>query len=100
MPDKEPPEMPGWLTALAARGTPKEIAGNSPLWLADPDGIWLIRTGWIDVFAVPMLPGGLPGPRRHLFRAVIGGLLCGMAALEGQGRPRLLAVGAPGAEVV
>src|SRR5436309_3575948 len=91
--------MPDWLIALAVQGTPREVAGNSPLWLDDPDSVWLIRNGRLDVFAVPRLPGGLLGARRHLFRSSIGGLLCGVAALDPT-RPRLLAVGGPGSEVV
>jgi NHLM bacteriocin system ABC transporter ATP-binding protein len=97
--------IPDWLMALAEQGTPREVAGNSPLWLDDPDSVWLIRAGWIDVFSVSSLPGDLPGARHHLYRATIGGLLCGIASSlstisEGQDRPRLLAVGGPDSEIV
>ena len=87
------------VTALAAQGTPEKIAGDTPLRLDAPDSVWLIRAGWIDVFAVPSVPAGVPVARRHLFRVNVGCLLCGV---EGPGPepPRLLAVGGPGSEVV
>lgn len=88
-----------WLTALAEQGTPREIAGNTPLWLDDPNSVWLVCAGRIDVFAVPSLPEGRHGARRYLFRVTPGGLLCGVSQSEGD-RPRLLAVGGPGSEIV
>jgi NHLM bacteriocin system ABC transporter ATP-binding protein len=91
--------MPDWLAALAEQGTRRELAGNTPLWLDAPESVWLIRAGRIDVFAVPSLPQGVPVARRHLFRVSVGCLLCGVV-VDGHDRPRLLAVGGPGSEVV
>jgi len=91
--------MPEWLAALAEQGTPREVAGNTPLWLDAPESVWLIRAGRIDVFAVPAVPVGVPVARRHLFRVSVGCLLCGVV-VDGPDRPRLLAVGGPGSEVV
>jgi NHLM bacteriocin system ABC transporter ATP-binding protein len=90
--------MPDWLSALADEGTTREVAGNAPLWLDDPDSAWLVRSGPVDVFAVPPPHDGVAGARRHLFRAEVGQLLCGVAGP--QDRPRLLAVGGPGSQVV
>jgi NHLM bacteriocin system ABC transporter ATP-binding protein len=99
MPESSENTMPEWLLALAAEGRRQEVAGNTPLWLDAPNSVWLIRAGWIDVFAVPSLPDGDPVARHHLFRLGVGGLLCGVVD-DGQERPRLLAVGGPGSEVV
>ena len=52
--------MPDWLVALAGQGTPRELAGNTPLWLDAPESVWLIRAGRIDVFAVPSFPVKFP----------------------------------------
>ena len=100
MPESEKqPVIPEWLAALADQGTPKQVAGNTPLWLDAPESVWLIRAGRIDVFAVPSPPDGVPVARRHLFRVSVGSVLCGVV-VDGPDRPRLLAVGGPGSEVV
>ena len=78
--------MPEWLAALAEQGTPREVAGNTPLWLDAPQSVWLIRAGRIDVFAVPTVPVGVPVARRHLFRVSVGCLLCGVVG-RGTGSP-------------
>ncbi len=100
MPESEKqPVIPEWLAVLAEQGTPKQVAGNTPLWLDVPESVWLIRAGRIDVFAVPSPPDGVPVARRHLFRVSVGSVLCGVV-VDGPDRPRLLAVGGPGSEVV
>jgi len=72
----------------------ERVAGNRPLLLADPDAAWVVETGYIHVFAVPIEHGVPAGAREYLFSVEPGGALFGIAPDEsGSG---LLAVGTPG----
>jgi NHLM bacteriocin system ABC transporter ATP-binding protein len=88
----------GWLEVFAAEGAAREVAGNSPLPLDDPAGVWLVVAGAVDVFAVPLRAGRPAGPRVHLLRVEAGGLLLGAAAGPAE-QPGLLAVGLAGSRV-
>lgn len=81
---------------FSTEGTPVEIRGNRPLFLNDPDKIWFIQAGSVDIFYVPVEGGEPVGPRRHLFRALRGEALFGFdfdPLGKGVG---VLAVGPPG----
>ncbi|HEX6041342.1 hypothetical protein, partial [Longimicrobium sp.] len=84
-------------TTLAALpgGTPHPAAGNRPLRL-DPDALWIVREGRIDIFATRLDADGEPtGRRRHLFRLEAGDPVFGLGEDPAGGRA-LLAIGAPG----
>jgi NHLM bacteriocin system ABC transporter ATP-binding protein len=83
------------LEQFTAAATPREVAGNNPLPLDDPDGVWLVTAGRLDVFALPPSRDGVAGARVHLFRVETGQLLFGV----GQADVALLAVGNPGSQV-
>jgi NHLM bacteriocin system ABC transporter ATP-binding protein len=72
------------------QGEEVTLAGNAPLFLDAPPGLWIVEAGAVDVFAVPR---GETGPRTHLRSAARGELLCGFET----GAPSsLLAVGSSG----
>lgn len=76
---------------------PREVTGNQPLPLDDPDIMWMVSAGTLDVFAVPLRDGQASGARVHLFRAQTGQSLFGLKAnVDGHG---LVAIGLPGARV-
>jgi NHLM bacteriocin system ABC transporter ATP-binding protein len=74
------------------------VAGNQPILLDDPETVWVVFTGHVEVFAVRVEGGRAVGGRRHLFRADAGVALFGMD-LPGQ-RVGLLASGAPGTQLL
>ena len=78
---------------LLQLGEERIIGANAPLMLQDPDQVWWIAEGTVDVFAVaqgqrPRLPdradddvdsdGYISGPREHLYRAEGGQLFFGI----------------------
>ncbi|HLY28793.1 MAG TPA: NHLP bacteriocin export ABC transporter permease/ATPase subunit, partial [Aggregatilineales bacterium] len=53
--------------------------GNEPILLTDPEEIWLVYNGQVDVFAATFREGQPYGARHHLFRAYYGQALFGMS---------------------
>jgi NHLM bacteriocin system ABC transporter ATP-binding protein len=86
---------------LLTAGTPRALQANAPLLLGDAESIWLIASGSIDVFAVPIRDGRPAGARMHLFRTQLGQALFGMnldgsaIALEAVGLPHSGVVALP-----
>ncbi|MDX2213493.1 MAG: NHLP bacteriocin export ABC transporter permease/ATPase subunit [Oculatellaceae cyanobacterium bins.114] len=60
--------------------TPKShrLRGNQLLLLDDPQRVWLIQSGSLVVFAVPLKRGIAEGERRYLFHVTVGQALFGM----------------------
>ncbi len=90
------------LDAIANEGTAREVTGNSPLLLVDPESAWLVTAGRVDVFAVPLRGGEPAGARVHLCRVEAGQLLFGMSGLTSVAVERmgLVAAGGPDCRVV
>lgn len=90
--------MPSYLEVFKTEGEIDELAGNNPLLLDDPETVWLVGSGRVEVFAVPLRHGEPSGARRHLFRVEAGQLL-----FSTQRGPDdawgLVAVGVPQAQV-
>ena len=77
-----------------------EVAGNRPLLLDDPDAVWLVAGGKVDLFAVELGPGNLDGARRHLRRLERGDALLGVDLGPAASALRLEARGTPGTRVL
>jgi len=56
-----------------------QLKGNTPLWLKDPDVVWIVESGSVAVFAIRIIAGELDGVRRHLFNVYPGEALFGTA---------------------
>ncbi|MCM2256100.1 MAG: NHLP bacteriocin export ABC transporter permease/ATPase subunit [Vicinamibacteria bacterium] len=83
-------------TLLEAHGEEIEVSGNHPLLLADPEAVWHVSRGHVEVFSIGVLNGAPAGSRRHFFSAPEGDVLLGLDPVEqGQGLG-LLAVGVTG----
>jgi hypothetical protein len=72
--------------------------GNKPFLLNDPDAVWLVESGSVNVFAVSAENNEAVGLRHYLFRADANQMLLGMA-LDGR-NIGLLAVAALGTELL
>ncbi len=89
------------IAELAARsGTSVPCAGNLPVKLDDPDSVWFIDRGAVDLFYVEFKDGVEQAAPQHLLRRESGNLLPGVAPDEqGDGkdtRLSLIAKGLPG----
>lgn len=58
----------------------REVKGNEPLLLNDPEMIWTVKSGSLAVFAVPMQAGAIAGERHYLFTVTAPAALFGVAA--------------------
>ena len=71
------------LVELAARsGTTVPCAGNLPVAIDDPDSVWFIQEGAVDLFMVEFKDGVEQAAPHHLLRRDSGGLLPGVASDE------------------
>ncbi len=78
-----------------------QLKGNQPILLNDPAAVWLIRTGSLAVFTVPLKDGFPDGARQHLFSAQAGEALLGMAPTAGSAASRgLMAVALEATDLV
>ena len=89
------------IAGLAERsGTPVPCAGNLPVRLDDPDSVWFIDRGTVDLFLVEFRDGVEQAAPQHLLRRESGGLVPGVAADEqDEGKDTtlsLIAKGLPG----
>lgn len=80
---------------LGGEGPPQELAGNVPLSLDENEGGWLVVSGQVDVFAVPLVDGKATGARSHLLRAGVGEMVCGTRRMLADEPVALIAVGGP-----
>ena len=89
------------LAGLAGRcGTSVRCAGNLPVKLDDPDSVWFIAEGTVDLFLVEFRDGVEQAAPQHLLRRESGRLIPGVAPDEqGDGKDTtlsLIAKGLPG----
>ncbi|MBD1871006.1 NHLP bacteriocin export ABC transporter permease/ATPase subunit [Cyanobacteria bacterium FACHB-471] len=57
-----------------------QITGNQPLLLNDPQTVWLVQSGSLALFAVPIKNGEAEGDRHYLFNIYPGEALFGIAS--------------------
>jgi ATP-binding cassette subfamily C protein len=58
----------------------RQIKGHQPLLLNDPQTVWLVQSGSLALFAVPLKNGEAEGDRHYLFNVYPGEALFGIAA--------------------
>ncbi len=63
-------------------GTPLDAGGNTPISLDDQATIWLVTSGYVDVFAGQVDDGHAQGARHYLFSVGTGAVLLGMPSDE------------------
>ena len=86
--------------SAAPRPASLRVEGNKPLLLLnEPEGMWLVETGKVDVFVVGWDGKKAAGPGSHLLRAEAGEALFGIDPGAGDCGLALLARGAPGTTI-
>ena len=63
---------------FAARGELRAVAGNRPIQLNDPDLVWFVEEGAIDILATELADGRMEAPYRHIARLEKGRLAFGV----------------------
>src|SRR5262249_10170682 len=58
-------------------GQPQNSGAHQPFRIDEPDQVWFIESGYVNIFTVSVGTDG-PGSRKHLLRAESGGLMLGM----------------------
>ena len=71
--------------------------GNLPIRLSDPDELWFVAGGSVDVFAAQVSDSGAPADFKHMLRAEPGRLLFPLR--EEEGYSVLIAKGLPDSEL-
>ena len=56
------------MTGIVAAGTPERLESGRPLRLDGYDGVFLVKSGYVDLFAVAAQDGEVLGARRHILR--------------------------------
>jgi NHLM bacteriocin system ABC transporter peptidase/ATP-binding protein/NHLM bacteriocin system ABC transporter ATP-binding protein len=79
---------------------PEETAANRPLALDDPEAVWWVSSGSVDVYFTHVEPGATAGRRRHLCRVEEGGSIFAISGVRGRAGGGLLAVGAGTAQLL
>jgi NHLM bacteriocin system ABC transporter peptidase/ATP-binding protein/NHLM bacteriocin system ABC transporter ATP-binding protein len=79
---------------------PEQTAANLPLALDDPEAVWWVSSGSVDVFFIQFEPGTTTGRRRHLCRVEEGGSIFAISGVRGRAGGGLLAVGAGSAQLL
>ena len=96
--DRLPPRF--LIEELLPYSQPEESVGNRPLPLDDPEAVWWVMGGQVDVFFTLPGPGGEPGRRRHLCRVEEGGSIFAISGVRGRTGGGLLAVGVGAARLL
>ena len=90
------PETHTLMQHAVAAGERVPCAGNLPLDMNDPQSVWLVEQGAVDVFLVERRDGADQTAPQHLLRAAAGRLLPGIAAQEQDTTLGLVGKGLPG----
>lgn len=80
----------------AERGTAVASAGNLPVEISDPEFVWFIESGAVDVFLVERRDGVEEFAPQHMLRANAGRILPGTARQDDETTLALIAKGLPG----
>jgi len=78
-------------------GSKQNLSGQTPVLLDQPNQLWLVLTGLVDIFAVSLQDGQLAGTRSHLLRVAAGEIIPQFFKSNLMG---FLAVGVIGTEIL
>ncbi|MBN1179988.1 MAG: ATP-binding cassette domain-containing protein, partial [Anaerolineae bacterium] len=78
------------------------VSGHQPIALDDPHAAWIVYTGWLNVFALPLEGETVAGIRHHVLHAEAGQIVLGLGsdAPAADRRIALIAVGGPDTSVI
>lgn len=76
-----------------------ELSGNDRFPIKDPDAVWIVQEGTVDLFVQDVLDPARPSALAHLFRVTAGEAVFGLTA-EPAGSLIVIACPSPGAKLV
>jgi len=91
--------LPPLAALLAAQGAVRDIAGNTPFLLDQPDQAIVVLDGAVDIFMVQVVDDQPSGVRQHVFTVQAGELMFGVDASFALLPVGLLAVGQVGTSI-
>jgi NHLM bacteriocin system ABC transporter ATP-binding protein len=68
-------------------------AANRSFLIHEPASVWLVESGLLDIFLVPIVDGQPSGARQHVMRVVAGEVIFGFPEQDAGSRTALIAVG-------
>src|SRR5689334_14036549 len=74
-------------------GARQPSGANQPFSLHNPEMVWFVEAGRLDVFVVPTAGGNASGARRHCLQVQTGGVLLGLPVADEKDGLFFLAVG-------
>lgn len=77
-----------------------EAKGNAPLLLDNPEKVWIVKSGQLDIFYIQIKDKKPIGPRHHIFRAFESEALFGIKPHNSDENMGVLAVGIPGTSLI
>ena len=84
---------------LEQLGSPIEPAANQTLFLSDPEKVWLVASGKLDLFLVDTEQGEPIGARFHVLRVEEGQAVFGLGS-DGSAETEIVASAPPGAKLI
>src|SRR6185503_18141199 len=77
-----------------------ELEGNRPQLLDDPQSVWIVYSGAVDIFSAPVAQDEIAGARHHLLRVQAGQALFGFDHRRHSSGLGLVAAGLPGTRIL
>ncbi|BAI74521.1 ATP-binding cassette subfamily B (plasmid) [Azospirillum sp. B510] len=68
-------------------GVRRKVGSNNPFLMDDPDRVWLVLNGHVDLYAVRVVDGRVAGAGHHLARVQHGEVMFGMAPVSYEPAP-------------
>jgi ATP-binding cassette subfamily C protein len=72
--------MAAFSNQLEQRSVIQNPAPNVPFSVEDPAMVWVVKSGWLDLFLVPLKDGKAEGARRHVLRITAGQAVFGVGS--------------------
>ncbi len=69
---------PSEVLALTGEGAIEEMIGSRPFVLSDPDDLWLVEEGVVEIFSVELKDGHVVSSRSHFLTVPAGSCMLGM----------------------
>lgn len=92
--------MEGYIDIFRKSGTTIAVEGNKPLLIKNPNCVWLVKKGKVDIFSIEIKDNEAMGARDFLFSVGEGDVLLGVQPVGEERKFGLLASGVTGTRLI